>query len=131
MSKVSDGDKFRLRIGKGSRATCIVEVVISPAAIVQGLSGRKSLPSGHGMLFIFPDISKKAMWMPDMKFPLDIIWLDEYFTIVHITKNCEPCKTRTECPNYHSKFKVKYAIEFKAGDADTYGFDMGKVLSVI
>jgi uncharacterized membrane protein (UPF0127 family) len=131
MSKVSDGDKFRLRVGKGSRATCIVEVVITPAAIVQGLSGRKPLATGNGMLFIFPEIMKQSMWMPDMKFALDIIWLDEYMKVVHITKNCEPCKSRAECVTYSSKHKVKYAIEFKAGDADAYGFDIGKSLFVV
>jgi len=131
MSKVSDGDKFRLRIGKGSRATCIVEVVVSPQAIVQGLSGRAPLESGYGMLFIFPMITRQSMWMPEMKFSLDIIWLDEKFTIVHITKDCKPCKNRLDCPNYSSKYQVKYAIEFKAGDADTYGFEIGKSLSVL
>ena len=132
MSKVKDGDKFRIRIGdKNSRTTCIVEVVISPEAITRGLSGREELDSGNGMLFIFPTISKQNMWMPDMKFPLDIVWLDEEFTVINITKNCRPCPSRDECPNYPSKYMVKYAIEFKHGDADAYGFDVGKSLYVL
>lgn len=131
MSKVNDGDKFKLRIGKGSRATINVEVVISPKAIVQGLSGRPPLSAGNGMLFIFPEIAKKSMWMPDMKFALDIIWLDENMGIVHITKDCEPCVSRDACPSYSSKYKVKYAIELKAGDADAYGFEVGKTLFVV
>jgi uncharacterized membrane protein (UPF0127 family) len=131
MSSVADGDKFRLRIGKGSRATCNVEVVVSPAAIKQGLSGRPPLPSGNGMLFIFSSISKQGMWMIEMKFPLDIIWLDETMTVVHITKDCPPCPSKNECPTYSSRFKVKYAIELKAGDADAYGFAIGKSLFVV
>ena len=131
MSKVNDGDNFKLRIGKGSRATINVEVVISPQAIRQGLSGRPPLSSGNGMLFIFPEIAKQSMWMPDMKFALDIIWLDENMSVVHITKGCEPCVSRATCPSYSSKYRVKYAIELKAGDADAYGFEIGKNLFVI
>lgn len=129
MTKVKDGDKFRLRIG--SRASIIVEVVVTPRAIKQGLSGRDKLPSGYGMLFIFPIISKQGMWMPDMKFPLDIIWLDENFKIVSITKNCKPCKSRDNCPNYSSTYSVKYAIEMTAGNADAYGFHVGTTLHVV
>ena len=131
MSKVSDGDKFKFRVGKGSRTICSVEVVVSPEAIIKGLSGRSPLLSGHGMLFIFPEISKQSMWMPEMKFPLDIIWLDEDFLIVHITKDCKPCKTRINCPSYSSKYQVQYAIEFKSGDADAYGFEIGKTLYAV
>ena len=125
MNKV---DHLKIRVGKGSRTICTVEVVSTPDAIIKGLSGRAPLMSGHGMLFVFPEISKQSMWMPEMKFPLDIIWLDENFTIVHITKDCKPCKTRLVCPSYSSKYQVKYAIEFKAGDADAYGFEIGKTL---
>jgi len=128
MSKLKDGDKFRL-IVEGSRA-CIVEIVISPEAIVRGLSGHEPLNSGYGMMFVFPKISKQSMWMPEMKFALDIIWLDEDFIIVHITRDCKPCESREDCPNYSSKYQVKYAIEFGAGDADAYGFEVGKTSAI-
>ena len=129
MSKLNDGDILRLSVD--SRAPTTVEVVISPEAIMKGLSGREPLPSGHGMLFVFPEISRQNMWMPEMKFTLDIIWLDETFTVVHITYDCKPCKSRSDCTNYSSVYQVKYAIEFKAGDADTYGFSVGTHLTVI
>jgi uncharacterized membrane protein (UPF0127 family) len=83
------------------------------------------------MLFIFPDLKRQSMWMPDMRFPLDIVWLDENLTVVHITENAKPCASRDKCPNYSSKFMVKYAIEMTAGEAGTYGFVTGLSLSVV
>jgi uncharacterized protein len=42
----------------------------------RGLSGRESLNRDEGMLFLFPKKDRYAFWMPDMNFPIDIIWID-------------------------------------------------------
>jgi len=131
MSTAKDGDTYTLRVGKGSRTTFQVESVVSGPKKQRGLSGRAQLPSGHGMLFLFDSLSRQSMWMIEMKFPLDIVWLDENFTVVHISYNCEPCKSAAECPSYSSKFRVKYAIEMTAGEANSNGFAVGKQLFVV
>ncbi len=71
------------------------------------------------------------MWMIEMKFPLDIVWLDEHMTVVHITRNAPPCESAANCPSYSSRYKVKYAIEMTAGGADSNGFSLGKQLTVV
>jgi len=126
-----DGKIYTLRVGKGSRTTFRVETVVSEPARQQGLSGRPPLESGTGMLFIFDSLSRQSMWMIEMKFPLDIVWLDETMTIVHCTYSADPCKSREDCPSYSSRFRVKYAIEMKGGEAEKYGFDLGKQLSIV
>jgi hypothetical protein len=126
-----DGDTYILRVGKGSRTTFTVETVVSAPARTQGLSGRPSMPRGSGMLFIFDTISRQGMWMIDMRFPLDIVWLDEHMKVIHITKGAPPCASSANCPTYSSVHRIKYAIEMNAGDADSYGFEKGKLLSVI
>ena len=126
-----DGDIFTLRLGKGSRTRFQVEVVISSEARVHGLSGRPSLKEGAGMLFIFPTVSRKSMWMIEMKFPLDIVWLDENLTVAHITYNTPPCPNAQHCPSYFSVRRVKYAIEMTAGAAEAYGFKKGMQLIVV
>ena len=128
---VQDGDVYTLRVGKGSRTLFTVECVVSPAKLKRGLSGRPQLPEGRGMLFIFDNVSRQGMWMIEMRFPLDIVWLDEHLQVVHITKGCPPCPNENECPAYSSVYRVKYAIEMTAGQADANGFAMGKVLSVV
>jgi len=42
---------------------------------VRGLGGRRELGEREGMLFVFPRSGYHGMWMKDMRFPLDIIWL--------------------------------------------------------
>lgn len=128
---IKDGDIFTLRLGKGSRKTFQIEVAVSPAAIVQGLSGRPNLEEGAGMLFIFSGVSRQSMWMIDMKFHLDIVWLDESFIVVHITYNTPPCANAQNCPSYSSVRRVKYAIEMTAGAAEAYGFKRELQLMVL
>ena len=79
---------------------------------------------------MFPDIAVQSMWMPDMQFPLDIVWLDEQLVVVHRTLGAPPCASKAECSSYSSKFRIKYAIELNAGDADALGLDVGTVLRV-
>ncbi len=126
-----DGDRYVLRVGRGSQTTFAVETVVSPESLRRGLSGRPALPRGHGMMFLFPSLERQGMWMIEMKFPLDIVWLDETLKVVHITKNCPPCANAMNCPTYSSVYRAKYAIEMMAGDADAYKFQPGKVLSVL
>ena len=83
------------------------------------------------MLFLFDSLARQGMWMVDMLFPLDIVWLDEQFTVVHITYGAPPCANRAECPTYSSVYKAKYAIEMTAGQAEEAGFAIGKQLSVL
>ena len=54
-----------------------VEVVKTQAEVEKGLSGRASLDSKSGMLFIFSKPDYYRFWMPDMNFPIDIIWIRE------------------------------------------------------
>lgn len=140
-----DGDTFTFLVpatgpavaqGKRSSTTLNarqfrVETVVSPAALERGLSGRPPLPTGHGMLFIFPRLDRHTMWMPEMRFPLDIVWLDENLGVVHITRGAQPCPNRRECPSYGSEKMAKYAIEMTAGEAAAYGFRIGTQLSLL
>jgi uncharacterized membrane protein (UPF0127 family) len=125
---VKDGDKYTLSVG--GRATFNVTTVVSPPARQRGLSGNPGLPTGSGMLFIFDTLAHQSMWMPDMKFALDIVWLDETMTVVNITYNTPPCISRDDCVSYSSIHLVKYAIEMTAGDATKYKFSIGTQIQV-
>ena len=126
-----DRDIYMLRLGLGPKLFQ-VETAVSPQAQLRGLSGRETLPPGTGMLFLFEELKIHSMWMPDMRFPLDIVWLDENLTVVHITENCPPCPERDPkvCPSYSSQRMAKYAIEMTAGEAASYGFTPGLSLRV-
>jgi uncharacterized membrane protein (UPF0127 family) len=124
-----DGDTYTLHLSSNNK-TFKVECVVSPQALQRGLSGRESLATGTGMLFIFPTLSQQSMWMPDMKFPLDVVWLDETLSVVNISYGLEPCVSQTNCPSSSSAYQAKYAIEMPKGDAVKYGFSEGINLTV-
>ena len=52
------------------------EVARHDADRIRGLSGRPFLAPGSGMLFIFDREDIHQIWMRDMRFPIDLIWMD-------------------------------------------------------
>ena len=125
---VKDGDTYTLKVK--NYPIFNVSTVISPEARKKGLSGRSTLASGTGLLFIFDVLSYQSMWMPDMNFALDIIWLDENMRVVNVNYNVQPCES-DNCPSYPSVKLVKYAIEMRAGDANKYGLVNDNDIGVI
>ncbi len=50
----------------------------------KGLMDRRSLGKEAGMIFVFPFDSFWPFWMKNVKFPLDLIFIDSKFKIVDI-----------------------------------------------
>jgi len=107
----------------------LVEVVDTTETLSKGLSGRKILPQRQGMLFVFPNLEVHSMWMPNMYFPLDIVWIDNEKKIIKIEENISPCSGTNNCTSYSSLYPTKYAIELNAFDASRIGLTVGKKLS--
>lgn len=93
-----------------------VEVADSPIEITKGLSNRGGLATNSGMLFVFEYKKTPSFWMKEMKFPIDIIWIDDD-QIVDISKNVpEPdsdTKT-TQLPLYKPVKPVNFVLEVNA-----------------
>jgi uncharacterized membrane protein (UPF0127 family) len=88
------------------------EVVSDEASREKGLSGRSCIADDTAMLFEFPASGRYCFWMKDMAFPIDMVWLDQNHTIVHIKQNTQPdTYPQTFCPD----LPAKYVIELKAG----------------
>ena len=92
----------------------VVEIAKTSADQQKGLSGRTSLPSDHGMLFVFDHEDYYGFWMIDMKFPLDIIWFNSTRQAVFIEQNLPPC-TPQNCPVFTPNVKAMYVLEVNAG----------------
>lgn len=90
---------------------------------VKGLMFRKSLPEGNGMLFLFGSDGYQGIWMMNMSFPIDIIWIDSNHKIVDIVKDAKPCGL--SCPIYKPKEKARYVLEVNSGFADKYSIKIG------
>jgi uncharacterized membrane protein (UPF0127 family) len=108
------------------------EVAMTAAATKKGLMFRDGLPPKSGMFFFYTDPPKrKSMWMNNMRFPLDIVWLDGSLTIVSIRYDCQPCENEVNCPRISSVRKAQHAIELTAGDADALGLEVGQTLKLV
>ena len=77
-----------------------------------GLSHRKTLAEGHGMLFIFNTNDKHGIWMKDMHFPIDIIWIDTTMKVIHIEQNISP---NTYPQTFTPPTPARYILEVPAG----------------
>jgi uncharacterized membrane protein (UPF0127 family) len=73
----------------GDRVTVTVELARSGDEKVRGLSGRPGLKRGTGMLFVYDRPQPIGIWMKDMRFSLDILWIREG-SVVHIERNAPP-----------------------------------------
>jgi hypothetical protein len=57
--------------------TLLVDLSITFEQIILGLSNKNSIKENEGMLFVLNPSSRRGFWMKDMKFPIDVIWLNE------------------------------------------------------
>jgi uncharacterized membrane protein (UPF0127 family) len=97
---------------------------------IKGLSGLEKLNEGQGMLFLFDQPSKQGFWMNEMKFPIDIIWLDSDSRVVHIEKNLEPCRIFMGCPVYEPKVDSLYVIELRSGFTNDHSINNGTKINL-
>ena len=110
-------------------ATWPVELAITPAERSQGLSGRKTLPQGTGMLFIFEGDQHLAFWMPDMNFPLDMVWIDSGCQVVDATLNApvpEPGQGLADLPRFSPSAPARFVLEINAGEFKGAGLVSGE-----
>ncbi len=103
-----------------------LEVVRSEEARQQGLSGRASLPTYHGMMFLFDTPDRYTFWMDRMKFSIDMIFLKDG-VIVNIANNVPFPKTPNESPAVvRPQQAFNQVLELPAGDADRLGLKIGQ-----
>lgn len=92
--------------------TIRAEVVRGNPAKARGLGGRNTLGDNESMLFIFDQPGLYSFWMKGMRFPLDMIWIDEDYKIIHIERNVSP---DTYPQAFVSKTPARYILEVNAG----------------
>ena len=89
-----------------------LEVADTDAARVQGLSERDGLAPNSGMLFVFNVDGNWRMVMRQMRFPIDIAWLDANKKIIHIKHTATPAEYPKE---YKADSPTRYVIEVPSG----------------
>ena len=105
-----------------------VELALTAEEQIQGLSGRPTLTKDTGMLFVYQAPSTYSFWMPDMHFPLDIVWIASDCTVADVTLNAlppAPGQANQDLPLYSPKAPAQYVLEINAGEADAKGIREG------
>ena len=106
----------------------LVRVVVAdtPQARTQGLSGQNGLGAGTGMLFVFFDEGTHGIWMKDMLFSIDILWISATNEVIHIEKNVAP---ETYPAAFRSTQPARYVLEVSAGFAEEHNIIEGSKVS--
>lgn len=99
-----------------------IDVALTPEDRSRGLSGREGMKDNEGMFFIFEKAEFQNFWMKDMKFPIDIIWMDARFQVIDITKNLSP---QTYPKTFTSRSPAKYVLEINAGVSEKNNIIVG------
>ncbi|MFA6193614.1 MAG: DUF192 domain-containing protein [Parcubacteria group bacterium] len=89
------------------------ELVKSKTKIELGLGGRPSLSSGRGMFFQMPKDSTQHFWMKEMRFAIDIIWIENNRVI-----GCEKNISSNDPRTFSSPGDAGYVLEVPEGFCD-------------
>lgn len=108
---------------------CInAEIVDAPESRALGLMFREELGENEGMFFVFDKVGHYPFWMKNTLIPLDIIWLDSDYKIVHIAQ-AEPCE-KDPCVVYDPVVDSLYVVEVNKGFSEEHGIEVGESLRI-
>lgn len=90
---------------------------------IQGLSGTDNLPPDEAMLLAFDTDGRWGIWMKDMNYALDIVWLDESKQVIDYVLNVPPSSyPRVFVP----KKKARYVVELASGTVNERSIRIGE-----
>jgi uncharacterized membrane protein (UPF0127 family) len=96
------------------------EIADNPELRAKGLSGRRRLPDGHGMVFVFQYTRKQSFWMKDTSIPLSIAFISAEGTIRQVEQ-----MNPFDLSKVASHSPVQYALEVNQGFFKKNGISVG------
>ncbi len=115
-----------------SDVSIVAEIVDTPATRTKGLSGIRSLPELRGMLFVMEQADYAGIWMKDMKFPIDILWI-ENGTVVDMKENVKPPLPNADystLPIYRPLAPSSFVLEVNAGFSRRHALHIGDRVNI-
>lgn len=102
------------------RAAIYVEVARTADERAAGLSIRKMI--GDGLLLEWHTAGRHPIWMADMQFAPDLVWVDGAGRVIAVLPNVPPC-SKTPCPLYEPEGtdQARAVLELPAHSAGKYG----------
>ena len=102
-------------------STFHLEIASTPAERQKGLMYVKELAPDKGMMFIFPEESKRSFWMKNTYIALDMLFVDAQKKVLGILENVPVLNEEPRSVEGNSMF----VIELAAGAAKAHGIKPG------
>lgn len=101
----------------------------TPEGLQKGLAIFDELAPNEGMIFRGLPVGIQSFWMKDMKFNIDIIWVNKDNEIIHIVYDAskDSYPSRFENPSTRPS---SYVIELTAGTAEKYSIIPGSKVTI-
>jgi uncharacterized membrane protein (UPF0127 family) len=107
-----------------------VETAAGAKELAEGLSGRPCIAANWGMLFDFGHDGRYAIWMKDMKFPIDVIWISSSHKIAAIEIDFQPSTYNKQKPDQserrENQIPARYVLEVKANLSKDLNLSLGQ-----
>lgn len=94
-----------------------------------GLSSKEKIAESQGMLFLFDKPDYYSFWMKEMKFPIDIIYIDNN-KVTTVISNVKPPSKPEDLTIYQPKAKSDMVLEVNAGLAQKYNIKEGTTIKI-
>lgn len=95
---------------------------------IKGLSDTPYLPEGLVKLFVFGANGSHSIWMKDMRYPIDVLWIEKEGSIVHIEESLSP---DTFPESFSSPTPAWYVIEANAGFVSEHNITVGDQMTLV
>jgi len=119
---VAQSKFIRVTLPDGFQVTA--ELAVTEEQRQRGLMFREQMKEDQGMLFIFETEDIYAFWMKNMRFSLDLLWLDSEHRIVHVEENVPPCANEP-CPSYEPSRPARFVLELVSGSVKKHHLRLG------
>ena len=106
------------------------ETMLRENDMMRGLMFRDKLDQDRGVILTFTKDDSRPIYTFNVRFPIDVIWIDSSLRIVAIESNIPPCKEKAakDCRTYGGQVRSRYVLELNGGSAVKHGLMVGQRL---
>jgi len=127
LRRVTKYEHAEMRYGNNSFDLLVANTY---SKLMLGLMKLKSIGKHEGMILVFKREARHGIWMLNMNFPIDIIWLDKNFKVVDIAYDAQPCNSILNCITYYPIENARYVVEITSGMAKRMKLKKGAKVAV-
>lgn len=111
-----------------------VEIAESRADKQRWLMFREErLPLNSAMILVYEKSDLYSMWLLNIEYNLDLIWINENGNIVYMVKDAEPCKNTFDAASctYKNTKAAKYIIAAASGFIEEHDITEKSIMTII